>query len=392
MAVTVIITLTPFNFESAPVHGFTHEWSTTDLVMNVVMFMPLGFLVSLSRSGRQLTVALAFLLGLGLSAAIETAQLFEPERFTSVLDIATNGAGALIGAILHDVVIRILSATADNGVPVRALALELPLMGLVYLLVPLVWLIGLGGDTNSRLLLALPVCAFAGSLLGAVHGGYLLPLRRTSRALLVAASVGFATAAGILVAKKSVAVFAAMIAVTIVASILQSHVVVRRITSENRRFELPSLRASLPLFAAYVALSTLWPLDGADMVWRSGVRLFPAERMAHGLDIYRALEQVAAFTLVGYICAELRGRSDRSFTQMFASIAAWGLGLAALLEATRGFHAMYGASLLMWFAASAATLFGGWMYCLQRDHVRALGAQDATASSPEIEPELRKAA
>ncbi len=49
-----------------------------------------------------------------------------------------------------------------------------------------------------------------------------------------------------------------------------------------------------------------------------------------------------------------------------------GLLLGALLEVARGWHAQFGASLLLGLFAVAASVFGGWMYHLQRDYVRAL--------------------
>ena len=50
----------------------------------------------------------------------------------------------------------------------------------------------------------------------------------------------------------------------------------------------------------------------------------------------------------------------------------WGGGIAVLLEIARGFHPAYGASLLMVTFSLGAAAVGGWIYQLQRDHVRAL--------------------
>lgn len=375
MAMTLVVTLTPFRFASVPVHGFTSLWTPTDLVMNVVMFLPLGFLFSLSRRRREFTVPLAFVIGLGFSTAIESAQLFEHERYTSLLDIATNGMGALLGALAHDLMYGRLSRTAAGVAPVRAMALELPLMGLVYLLVPLLWLVGLGAGEGGRIWLSLPVCAFGGAILGAVHGGYLAPLRGTSiRALMLAASA-WAGVAGIMIMRRNLVAFGACAAIVVCTALLQSWRAsqLHRL-NRNRRFELPTLRMVLPLFAAYLALAALWPLDGADLLWRAGVHFFPAGTMPVDIDVYRALEHIAAFTLVGYVIAEVRGRADRPYGDMVQHVAAWGTGLALLLEFTRGLHPMYGASVLLCGAASAASIFGGWMYYLQRDHVRALAA------------------
>ena len=81
-------------------------------------------------------------MGMGLSALIEGAQFFAPGRFPSLADLATNTAGAGIGAWL--------AARAPGRVDavraVRAFGVDLPLMGLVYILVPLLWLVGLGSE------------------------------------------------------------------------------------------------------------------------------------------------------------------------------------------------------------------------------------------------------
>jgi hypothetical protein len=102
--------------------------------------------------------------------------------------------------------------------------------------------------------------------------------------------------------------------------------------------------------------------------------------MSVDVNVYRALEHIAAFTLVGYVIAEVRGRADRPYGNMVRHVAAWGSGLALLLECARGLHPRYGASLLLWALAAAASIFGGWMYYLQRDHVRALASVQTPGS------------
>ncbi|MDZ7781376.1 MAG: VanZ family protein [Gemmatimonadota bacterium] len=67
-----------------------------DLLLNVAMFVPLGLLAA-----RRLGVWRTFLLGAGLSAGIEMAQLFLPGRFSTLADLVANGSGALAGALLY---------------------------------------------------------------------------------------------------------------------------------------------------------------------------------------------------------------------------------------------------------------------------------------------------
>ena len=61
------------------------------------------------------------------------------------MDVVTNGFGAWLGALLFKLLEKIF-------------ALELPLMNLVYLLIPLLWLNGLslGGEIRRMELIGLP--------------------------------------------------------------------------------------------------------------------------------------------------------------------------------------------------------------------------------------------
>jgi glycopeptide antibiotics resistance protein len=76
----------------------------------------------------------AFLLGAGISFSIETIQLFIPARTPSIIDILANALGTWLGAILYALIsARIVITQGMLG----RLRLETPLMGLVYLLIPL---------------------------------------------------------------------------------------------------------------------------------------------------------------------------------------------------------------------------------------------------------------
>ncbi len=75
-----------------------------DIILNVVGFVPFGFLLCLFLAGdggatirTRLTV---ILLGGGLSLFIELSQAFLPTRSSSVLDLVFNTLGTVIGAML----------------------------------------------------------------------------------------------------------------------------------------------------------------------------------------------------------------------------------------------------------------------------------------------------
>lgn len=86
-------------FVAAP---WPRYWTVADLAINALAYFPLGFLAALSLPRRWpalLTVGVATLLGLLTSLAMEVLQQAVPGRIASNLDLMSNGAGALAGAL-----------------------------------------------------------------------------------------------------------------------------------------------------------------------------------------------------------------------------------------------------------------------------------------------------
>jgi len=381
VATTLVITMAPFRFSSHSLHGLSMEWTTFDLVMNGVMFVPLGFLYRVTRP-RGATNAwwIAIVLGAMLSTSIEAAQLFSATRYSSLLDVLTNTSGAAVGSLLFT---RLSHRLRVGASAVSALALELPLIGVVYLLVPLLWLTGLASSGSERAWLLLPMTIFGGALIGAVHGAYLEPAQRSGAFGLIAVSGGWAAIASIPGGRGEPLVIGAAIAVAMGSAWLRSTATKRaRLLLGPHRFELATLRLVLPLFAVYLALSALWPLDAASDTWRAGLELFPA---LHGelsqRLVFQALEYLSTFTVAGYLIAEFHGRTNDGYHVMVGRVVCWGGGMAGMLELARGWHAQFGASILVATLAITASVFGGWLYHLQRDHVRALWARDRGSST-----------
>jgi VanZ family protein len=104
--------LYPWEFEplrdTDPLTVLLHSWDLElnrfiirDIGVNIVLYMPLGFvgcLVFRRRRRVALPVILCGLVGFLLSCSVELAQAFVPERHTSLVDVATNVLGALAGA------------------------------------------------------------------------------------------------------------------------------------------------------------------------------------------------------------------------------------------------------------------------------------------------------
>lgn len=90
------------NFLSAyPVHPGDRLWIPYDIASNVLGFVPLGFVLAWKRRPASIAMALAF--GFAFSLSIEIVQPFIPGRNSSIVDLASNSAGALLGALISRV-------------------------------------------------------------------------------------------------------------------------------------------------------------------------------------------------------------------------------------------------------------------------------------------------
>jgi VanZ family protein len=94
------IGLPPWTFLFAPL---PHYWTLFDVITNIVSYLPFGVLMvfALYPQTRGLgAVLMAFASGMLLSGLMEAGQSFLPSRVSSNLDLITNAAGALIGAVV----------------------------------------------------------------------------------------------------------------------------------------------------------------------------------------------------------------------------------------------------------------------------------------------------
>lgn len=89
-----------------------------DVSINLAAYVPLGFLLALALRARlaaPAAVLLAAILSAALSLAMESAQMFLPTRIASNVDLLTNGAGGLFGAMAAPLL-------SPSGFPGRRLA------------------------------------------------------------------------------------------------------------------------------------------------------------------------------------------------------------------------------------------------------------------------------
>jgi hypothetical protein len=333
------------------------------------MFVPLGFLYRLTRDPRGDSRALRPLLaGLLFSAAIESAQLLLPSRFSSPLDVLTNGLGAWLGAWAHDAITQRIRLTPAL---VGALALELPLMGLIYLLIPLLWLSGLAaGDEFARLGLSLILGLIGSVVLGAIHRNRfaltgVISVRRFS--LIAAAWYLIGAIPSLMYRPLAIAGAGTIVGL---ATALWAGAWAREELEGDRRFELETLRRLAPLLLLYLICLGGWPPWAAFAGWHGEWGLGSLWGATDTRQILRTLEHLAAFTVLGYAVAESRGRREQRFRASAGMVALSAGVVATALELVAAGHPGPGASLVRAVLATVTALYGAGLYHLQRAHIR----------------------
>jgi glycopeptide antibiotics resistance protein len=121
--------------------------STTDLVQNLLLFVPFGFFARLARVGLAPALAGAVL----LSTTVECLQLLTLNRTTSWLDIATNGAGAMGGYLFAPRLLRTVTglygafvATGFSGRAPGRVASALLALAVIHHLEPFAFTLDIG--------------------------------------------------------------------------------------------------------------------------------------------------------------------------------------------------------------------------------------------------------
>lgn len=362
-----VITLAPFRFVEPAHVQILVAGGGFDIVANILLFLPLGFLFPLTRAGNaEVSPLRVFLLGLALSAVIETTQLFEPERYTSIVDVLTNGMGAAAGAWLVQTLTRRISVNAKL---VGRLSLEIPLIGLIYLLIPLLLVASLSALADSvRLLSLIPLGLLGARLMSAVQRNHF------GRAGLFDDRAMGALAGGWMV----LGIFPVLLRHPLIGTGLVALVALMTWIESSRpgagdgperRFEAETLRSAAPYIAVYFIAIVFLPLALGIGGWRLDVGLTGSNNDLTE-QMLRLLEPVASLTVLGYLLAEARGRRQLRFRTIAARVSLECTGVAIAIEASRGIQRGTGASAVQLLLMVAAGLLGAGMYHNQREHVR----------------------
>jgi glycopeptide antibiotics resistance protein len=361
-AVVVLITLLPLNFRIPAKYQITWSFDASDMITNVILFLPVGFLFRLSRGRKNDPFCIKTLgFGIMLSSCIEFTQFFVPGRFTQISDVLTNSLGALLGAI----VFVLLKGRSKENEAIRILTLELPLMNLAYLLIPLMWLNGLAnGGEEARLWLLLSLGLFGGGVLASI---YVHRLKQAGS--LTPNKLSLITASWFIVASlPTLANFPLEVTgfTIIVAAFVQIFArIPNRKKKEDRRFELPTLKMLLPLYVLYLILLALWPTTLPLQDWQSKAHFGELTLNERIVFIFRFVEILGAFTLFGYQIAEMRGRKKESLKRALVWIFFITLAFSVTLVMVKAYPLPLGSDILETLLMTCAGIYGGLIYRLQ---------------------------
>ncbi len=251
---------------------------------------------------------LALVLGITVSLGVEACQLFIPGRSPTISDVVTNGLGAWLGAVIAVSVRRKMNPADTHGM----FAPELPLMSLMYLTFPLMLLNSLAaGDENDRLWLLFLLGIFGSGVIASVYTNLLDEDKRINPAVLSLSAMGWffiASIPAMSIYPGGIFGFGLVIALFVqIAARLA-----RNSSKQGRRFELPTLKKLLPVYVIYLILLAAWPTTVPLNEWGHTVNFGELSFYERNTFIFRFVEMIAAFTLFGFIIAEMRGRKKEA--------------------------------------------------------------------------------
>ena len=84
------------------------------------------------------------------------------------------------------------------------------------------------------------------------------------------------------------------------------------VRKKDRRFELLTLKMVLPIYFVYLFFLIFWPTTLPIGEWQARIDFQGLTLHERIVFIFRFIEFIAAFTLFGYMIAEMRGRKNES--------------------------------------------------------------------------------
>jgi VanZ family protein len=359
--IILLLTLNPF-YIRLPTHiAFRWESDWRNLLSNILLFLPIGFLYRLTTKRRGV-----LWLGAGISLTIEILQLFIPARTPSVVDILANTLGAGFGAYLSDVISKQIEITSGL---VNQLRLETPLMGTTYLLVPLLWIDTLTWNQLPYRWMLTTLIAICGSIIFSDLFRHWWSTINSRVVIFSSLTTGLWFFIG--VGSNLISSYL-IIGIGLGAMFLCALLTGFRRTIKDRRFEKSTLQRLFPIFGFYILLLTLWFPSSVTGHWHVFFGFTNRVTETSMQALYPRLEYLVAFTILGYLLAEWRGRQELPLSKDLPHLFVIILGTTLCLEFLSGFQSGRGASVVRLILTIVSALFGGIIYHLSREHIRFL--------------------
>ncbi len=286
---TLVFTLSPFDFSWPSTARFRWQTNFSDASSNVILFIPLGFLLRLLREESPPRLFLPELaLAAGLSFLIEFAQLYLASRHSQYSDVLCNAAGAWLGAWLAHLTGARLSPTSDSGPSACASS---PLYGLI-LATPVLWLYGFDQDLRNHLFIPSMLLALAGCIAISAFTTCLVQERRD----ITPAAASLFTMGWVLTAFFP---FLRSHAVAVLWSALLlglfSYLFTRHLARRERPIRIGQWL--VPLVLLHLAATLPFQADAIHTTWHWNLNLVPLLERDHGVHL---VGQMMLFLLLGY--------------------------------------------------------------------------------------------
>jgi glycopeptide antibiotics resistance protein len=367
--IILIITLSPFDFQTPEKIRVFWILSFRDYIANIILFIPVGFLLTMShRNGKESSLVKILVYGALFSLLIESAQQFLPDRFPQVSDIIINGLGAMLGGLI---LIRLRRHTIKEHAG-KVSTTELPLMNIIYLLTPLMWINGLSNAGDIRRLFLLIILGLCGSAV--LSSIYKYRLRNAGipsiNKFTLFVIIWFFIGAGPFMLNHPIPTIILAFFIWIIVQVFVR--LSLKIVPKEKRFELPTLKRFLPLYAIYLLLLAVFPITLPEIEWqlKQGFQIVALDE--HILLTFRFVEFIAAFTLLGYMIAEMRGRKDERVETTLGWTFFIAAGSAIFIEIVKTYPVLSSISILSIVIITSASIYGAVIYRLQLSAIERL--------------------
>ena len=134
---------------------------------------------------------------------------------------------------------------------------------------------------------------------------------------------------------------------------------------DEKRFELPTLKVILPLYLICPILVAVWPTTLPFQEWQLKTNFQELSFNGRVVFTFRFIELIAAFTLFGYMIAEMRGRKKESLTTILALIFFITLSCSVVIEMTTGYSPLLASNILEILFMTGSGVYGAMIYRLQ---------------------------